>query len=243
MSLLTYEDARPWARAIREEVSEGHMPPWHADAPDGTFDNERRLTDAEKETLVRWANGGAPKGDPKDMPPAPTFADGWPIGKPDVDLRDGRGLQGAGRRHGQLRVLLHPDEFHGAEVGAGDRSAARRSRGRAPRARLLPRQARHAADAGAAVQPGAGELARADTWRSPAPDDPSIPGRLLATYAPGTNPQVFPAGTALRLEAGGILELQMHYTTNGTAATDRTRVGMIFSKEPAPREIRVGDSS
>ena len=60
----------------------------------------------------------------------------------------------------------------------------------------------------------------------------------IATYAPGTNPQVAPEGTAFRLEAGGILELQMHYTANGKAASDRTKVGITFSKEPAPREVR-----
>jgi hypothetical protein len=73
----------------------------------------------------------------------------------------------------------------------------------------------------------------------PAVRDRNIPGRLLGTYAPGTNPQVFPTGTAVRLEAGGTLEIQMHYTANGEAATDRTRIGLIFAKEPAPQELRV----
>jgi hypothetical protein len=63
--------------------------------------------------------------------------------------------------------------------------------------------------------------------------------RLLATYAPGTNPQVFPLGTALRLPPGGIIHLQMHYTANGKAGTDRTRVGIIFAKEPPEQEMRV----
>src|SRR6185503_718307 len=65
-----------------------------------------------------------------------------------------------------------------------------------------------------------------------------VPVRLLATYAPGTNPQVFARGTALRLEPGGVLELQMHYTSAGQDETDRTRVGMIFSKDRAPQEVR-----
>ena len=65
------------------------------------------------------------------------------------------------------------------------------------------------------------------------------PGRLLATYAPGTNPQVLRPGTAIRLEPGGVIELQMHYTANGKPATDRTRVGLQFSKDPSPREVRV----
>jgi mono/diheme cytochrome c family protein len=84
MSLLTYEDARPHAKAIRDEVSEGHMPPWHADAPHGTFLNERWLSAEDKETLIKWATDGAPKGDPKDLPPAPSYPEGWSIGKPDV---------------------------------------------------------------------------------------------------------------------------------------------------------------
>ena len=63
--------------------------------------------------------------------------------------------------------------------------------------------------------------------------------RLVATYAPGTNPQAMPAGSAIRLEPGGVIELQMHYTTNGTATKDRTRVGLFLSSDPSPREVRV----
>ena len=65
-----------------------------------------------------------------------------------------------------------------------------------------------------------------------------MPPRLVATYAPGTNPQVAPAGTAFRLEPGGIIELQMHYTATGQPATDRTKVGITFSTEASPREVR-----
>ena len=65
------------------------------------------------------------------------------------------------------------------------------------------------------------------------------PSRMLATYAPGTNPQVLRPGTAIRLEPGGVIELQMHYTANGKAAKDRTKIGFQFSKDPSPREVRV----
>ena len=84
MSLLSYEDARPWAKAIREKVAVGNMPPWHATQAHGTFSNDRRLSEKDKETLIRWADGGAPKGDPKDLPPAPKFVEGWEIGTPDA---------------------------------------------------------------------------------------------------------------------------------------------------------------
>jgi len=82
MSLLTYEDARPYARAIFEETRDGNMPPWHAEAPEGTFHGERRLSAAEKDTLARWATGGAPKGT-APMPAAPAYATGWQLGTPD----------------------------------------------------------------------------------------------------------------------------------------------------------------
>src|SRR5262245_48000026 len=77
MSLLTYEEVRPWAKSIREKVSEGAMPPWHADPAHGRFKNDRRLSPQEKDVLLRWAGGGAPKGDPKDLPAPPRFVDGW----------------------------------------------------------------------------------------------------------------------------------------------------------------------
>jgi len=86
MSLLTYKDARPWARSIAAAVKGGVMPPWHADPAIGHFKNARRLTDAQKATIVEWVNAGAPEGDPKDLPEAPRYADGWTIGQPDVIL-------------------------------------------------------------------------------------------------------------------------------------------------------------
>src|SRR5205809_1528710 len=84
MSLLTYKDARPWAKSIREEVSTGAMPPWHDDPAHGEFTNDRRLSDHEKETIVRWVNAGAPEGDPADLPSQPKYADGWQMGQPDA---------------------------------------------------------------------------------------------------------------------------------------------------------------
>src|SRR5882724_8139648 len=86
MPLLTYEQTRPWAKSIREKVTLGQMPPWHAAEPRGTFSNDRRLSATEKETLIQWASAGAPKGDSKDLPPVPKFTDGWEIGTPDLVL-------------------------------------------------------------------------------------------------------------------------------------------------------------
>jgi hypothetical protein len=89
MSLITYQEARPWARAIKERVASRQMPPWHIDRSVGVqkFKNDMSLTDEQVETIVRWVDGGAPQGDPKDLPaPKPLVTDNeW------TGVRDGFG--------------------------------------------------------------------------------------------------------------------------------------------------------
>jgi len=72
MSLITYQETRPWARSIRERVSNRQMPPWHIDKSVGVqkFQNDISLSDEQIDMIVRWVDAGAPQGDPKDMPPA-----------------------------------------------------------------------------------------------------------------------------------------------------------------------------
>ena len=84
MSLLTFKDARPWAKSIATRVATGTMPPWHADGSHGEFLNDRRLTEADRNTIVAWATGGAPEGNPADLPAQPTDASEWRIGQPDA---------------------------------------------------------------------------------------------------------------------------------------------------------------
>ena len=88
MSLLSYEEVRPWARSIKQRAARREMPPWHIDRTVGIKDyvNDRSLTDEEITTIVRWVDSGAPRGNPSDLPPAVTFAadDEWYIGTPDL---------------------------------------------------------------------------------------------------------------------------------------------------------------
>jgi hypothetical protein len=86
MSLLTYRTARPYARSIAAQVTKGTMPPWHADPAHGEFSNDRRLSAAEKDTILKWVSAGAPEGSPADLPAPPVYPDGWSIGQPDVVL-------------------------------------------------------------------------------------------------------------------------------------------------------------
>src|SRR5882724_7816246 len=82
--LLTYDQARPWAAAIKASVLQKKMPPWFADAHYGRFSNDRSLPARDIDTIVSWVNAGAQPGNPKDMPPPATFVDGWGIPQPDV---------------------------------------------------------------------------------------------------------------------------------------------------------------
>src|SRR5258708_28789890 len=81
MSLLTYEDARPWAKSIAARVGARQMPPWHIDKTVGIqqFKNDRSLSDDQVDTIVKWVADGALKGDPKDMPAPKVWNDqsGW----------------------------------------------------------------------------------------------------------------------------------------------------------------------
>src|SRR5215813_356140 len=80
MSLLTYKDARPWAKAIKNAVVTRAMPPWFADPSYGHFSNERRMKQAEIDTIAKWADAGAPEGDAKDAPaPIQWPEGGWQI--------------------------------------------------------------------------------------------------------------------------------------------------------------------
>src|SRR6266403_3212113 len=78
MSLMTYTEARPWARSIKTRVADHQMPPWQIDRSVGIqkFKNDRSLTDDQVDTIVRWVDAGAPQGDPKDMPGAKQWPDG-----------------------------------------------------------------------------------------------------------------------------------------------------------------------
>jgi hypothetical protein len=243
MSLLTYEQVRPYARSIRDRIESGSMPPWHAEAPAGTFLNERRLTAAEKETIARWANNGTPQGDPKDLPPVPSFPAGWTIGTPDAvvtmtqpyDVRvsgeipyqyftvptnfsEDKWVQAIEIRPGARSVVHHVLVF-ASEPGGPTREQ--------PFVQQNP--------GSRAQQVGPAVVA---ALRNRLQNGVSARGPLIATTAPGTNAMVFQPGSALRIKAGSVLTLQVHYTATGKAEQDRTSVGFVFAKQLPKEEVR-----
>ena len=129
MSLMTFAQARPWAKSIKNRVADRQMPPWQIDRSVGIqkFKNDRSLTDEQLDTIVKWVDAGAPQGDPKDMPPAKQWPDGqgWNFAaafgqkEPDLIIKSVRlhDAQGVAGRVGQAR---HAVRHHGAALGARD---------------------------------------------------------------------------------------------------------------------------
>ena len=84
MPLRSFNDVRPWAKAIKDAVISRRMPPWYADRAVGDFHNNPSLSQKEIDTLAAWVDSGAAEGDSKDAPPPRVFVDGWNIGNPDL---------------------------------------------------------------------------------------------------------------------------------------------------------------
>ena len=249
MSLLSYEEARPYAKSIATKVVAGTMPPWHADAPAGTFLNDRRLSDAEKTTLVRWAESGAPRGDTKDLPPVPTFSAGWEIGKPDVVLsmttpfasrRRARSTisTSTSRRTSPRTSGFNRSKFAPVRAGPCTIFSCSRASRRCRRARLQHGGRSRSARRRRHVRVRLPRLARRATAPRPAGRAPRA--RLIATTAPGTNALVYRPGTAALIKAGSILTFQIHYTAFGEATSDVSSVGFVFAKQPPQQEMKTG---
>jgi len=217
MSLLTYKDARPWAKAIREKVVSGVMPPWHADPKFGEFSNDRRLSKKDIETVSAWVDGGAKEGDPKQMPAMPRFTEGWQMGKPDVVFQMGQEFEVPAEGTISYKYFFIPTGFkedrwiQAAEIRPGNR---------------------------AVVHHVIAFVAEPDAVREGIAARNRVEG--LAGFAPGDSATILPDGIGRLVKAGSIIVLQMHYTTNGTAQKDRTSIGLIFSSKPVVKAAMGG---
>jgi len=232
MSFLTYESTRPWAAAIREAVKTKKMPPWSADGIHGQFSNDPTLSSEESRTLVSWAEGKAPAGDPKDAPKPLEFVEGWNIGKPDLVVGMSRPYEVPAEGTIEYTRFIIPLNFaedrwvSAAEVRPGNRTVVHHVI-----AYLRP--------------PGSKWLAGAATGE---PVPKRLPGKKvddeggrgwLAGYAPGVPAVTQEPGRAILIKAGSDLVLEMHYTTNGKSAPDQTKVGVIFAKTPPKERLAI----
>ena len=215
MSLLTYEEARPWARSMKERVSTRDMPPWHIDRNIGItkFKNDPSLSDAEIATIVKWVDSGTPKGNMADMPPARQFADldQWNIGKPDlIATSTAHTVPAAG-----------PDWWGDYTVDSGlteDRYFK-------------------------AIETKAGKGAHFVVHHvlTYMVEDETDSGRdtFLNEYALGKNGDVYPDGAGKLLKAGAKIRFSFHYHPSGEETTDRSQVGFVFyPKGVVPKHVQ-----
>jgi hypothetical protein len=229
-SLLSYEQARPWAKAMKEAVRLKKMPPWFADPHYGAFSNDRSLSQKEIETIAAWAEAGAPEGDPKDMPAATKFVEGWSIPKPDVVFEFPQAFQIPARGTIEYQKVIVPTGFiedkwvQFAEARPDDRARVHHMIAfvREPGSHWLK-------DA----KPGVFFVAPKPKENDA--DTSALPSDFLVGYAPGQPPEILHPGQAKLIKAGSDLVLEIHYTTNGKASTDRSKFGLVFAKQP-PKE-------
>jgi hypothetical protein len=254
MSLMTYDEARPWAIAMKMAVLTKKMPPWYADPQYGHFANERKLTAQEIRTLVSWVDGGAQPGNPKDGPAPVKFVDGWNIGKPDrvLEMPNAYSVPSEGTVDYQYVVI--PGGFtqdtwvKAAEVRPGNRALVHHviafvrppdsqwMKDAKPGEFFVPKKPTANPESGGQNQ---GQDQRAQRRRGDITEN-----ELLVGYAPGLQAMELSSDEAKLIKAGSDIVLQLHYTANGTAGSDKTRIGLIYAKEaPKVRSIQLGASN
>ncbi|HLH01002.1 MAG TPA: cytochrome c [Bryobacteraceae bacterium] len=247
MSLLTYDEARPWAKSIKQAVVTKKMPPWFADPHSVQFSNDRSMPQAEIDTLVNWVDAGSPAGNPKDAPKPINWVEGWRIGKPDVVLSMPVAFSVPPSGTIDYQYIVVPTGFtedkyvQMAEARPGNPAVVHhiltfiREPGNPWLRNLKPgipfdaREAEREAAENAARNPrgqGQGRGQQAISF-----------GDNVAGYAPGTMPDIMKPGEAKLIPAGSDIIFQVHYTANGTAGTDISKLGLVFAKGPVTKRV------
>jgi hypothetical protein len=242
MSLMAYKEVRPWAKSIREKVLSREMPPWYADPNHGEFLNDPRLTEQQIATIRAWVDGGASEGDAKDLPAAPKFIDtGWKFGKPDAvfSLTEEASIPADGTvpyRYWAVPTNFDEDRYvQLAEIKRGEPSVVHHviisvrepDQGPLPPAGEIKLGQRR-------VNPEAARDSQQSQASRPRSNNPDS---MLIGWAPGMSPLTLKQGQAKLIKKGSVLIFQMHYTTNGLAAKDRTSVGLWFAKDPVEKRV------
>jgi hypothetical protein len=224
MSLLTYEEVRPWAKAMKKAVVSREMPPWDANHEVGSFSNDISLTQQEIDTILAWVDAGAPQGDPAAMPPQPTFPAGWRLGEPDavIDLPSFDVTAGSPDRFPSIFVELGNQEtryVRAVELHIGNR-------------RVLHHMVLF--QGAFAMTQDIVDLRAPEHRRSKLTDTPKV----LYVWAAGAPPIVFPKGIGHVLPANQVLTLNMHYHAGGNTGADASKLGLYYTDQPPAQEYQ-----
>ncbi len=228
MAFMTYDETRPWARAIARKVESREMPPWFASAPEGVFENERSLTDAEIDTILRWADAGAPAGDRADAPAPPAWAedlhDGWSHGTPDFVVR-------------MEEPFVVPDDAYDINISFDARipedvlAEDVWVRGWELRTGAEGSGVHHMC---AFVRPEDGKVLTGANKSAVAL------GGLLSCVAEGAESGMLPDGYGLLVKKGSVVNFNMHFNKEpgpGTAFTSQAEVGFFVEERPVAHQV------
>ena len=219
-ALTSLHELSSHAAMIRQVVEKGTMPPWFAAPLKGQegspWMNDRSMPAADKADLLGWLKSGHPAGDPADAPLAREFPSGWLIGKPDAIFEFDKPV--AVKASGTM-----PYQNIVVETGLAEEKWVRALEVRPGNRSVVHHVLVFVQSAGDAQQNDASE-ARSGFY---------------AIYVPGNSTLVYPDGYAKRLPKGARLRFQVHYTPNGTAASDVTRLGVIYAGAPPRNEVKV----
>ena len=263
-SMLSYKETRPWAKSIKAAVVSKAMPPWLADPKYGHFDNDRSLKQTEIDAIVSWVDNGAAEGDPKDAPvPVQWPAEGWQV-QPDVvvelpphpvpargivdwenfavaaPFKEDTWVTSVAVLPGEPSVVHHMcfgfekhrpttmyNTYEWMEVPRDEEGVATN--------RVRPTDTGEGAGANqegtvALREVGSNEVKRhhGRAVIIPKADFCYLPGLPVEDYRP--------VNGALFVPAGSDIVLSTHYTTNGLAAVDKTRIGFTVTKTPPLRQ-------
>ena len=214
MALLTYSDARPWAKSIKEKVVRRQMPPWHIDRNVGItkFKEDPSLSDAEIATISTWVDHGSPEGNPADLPPPRQFSnlDKWQIGKPDivVSMKKPYTLKANGQ-----------DEYYDIDIDPGFKED------------VYIQAVETKPDIGFKV------VHHATTNLIEDPEADPV-GLFLNEYAVGKNADIFPENSGRLIQAGSKIHFNLHLHPDGEVTPVSVSLGLkLFPKGIVPKYV------
>ena len=232
MSLMTYQEVRPWAKAIARVSTSREMPPWDA-APQhhGEFSNENTLTEAQIATIVAWVEQRAPRGNPTDAPEPRVFAEGWSMGEPDIVMNFPEPFF----VEDDVQDLYHNVTFTIPEDKVSEDKWIKAIEFR-PGSEVVHHIIAYVSDPEAYATDVAEDADVED-------DEEFLRGRtMLGGLAPGTDPAAFREGFGIPLKAGSDITFAMHYHKEsgpGTGMWDDSVVAMQFYDQPIEHEIGI----
>jgi len=237
MPLQTFEQVRPYARAIKRATETKKMPPWFADSSVQHYRNDMSLAPEDIATIGAWVDAGAPEGNPADAPAPRQFADGWnivPAGQtPDMIIQMPEPYEVPAEGTVEYTYIILPTNFTtdtwvtAAEIRPSNRAVMHHAvlYLRTPGSKWL-----HEYPKGVPFVPSPREGTEGRSSDGDRTQEGTLADEWLVGYVPGAPPYTLPKDMAFLVKAGSDFVLQLHYTTNGKALADQTRIGLNLAK-------------